>query len=69
MTKWVWTVYCSFPDTPRGQYDEEIEVVSSTPGKAREMAEEILRLEYDPGLKVRKVVRRAPVIEGRTVLF
>jgi hypothetical protein len=69
MSKWVWTAYCAMPDDPRGQYSEEIDVVATTPGKAREMAEELLKLEYDPGLKVRKVVRRAPVIEGASIFF
>jgi hypothetical protein len=69
MTKWIWTVFCAYPDTPRGTYDEEIDVMAGTSGDARARAEEILRLEYDAGLKIRKIKRSAPVIEGRSIYF
>jgi hypothetical protein len=59
--KRVWTVLCSFPDSPRGQYDEEIDVESETPGKARKKAEALLKTGYDPGLRVRKVVRATEI--------
>jgi len=69
MVNWIWTCYCSLPDDPKGQYSEEIDVMATHRTKAKSLAEAVLKLEYDPGLKIRKIVRSAPVIEGKAVFF
>jgi hypothetical protein len=59
---YAYTVFCAFETSFRGQYDEEIDLVATgnrRPGMAalRRAAQEILDRDYDPGLKVRKIVR------------
>jgi hypothetical protein len=50
-----YTAYCSFPDSPPGQYDEEIDVEARNPTEARRKAQEILAADYQPGLTVRRI--------------
>lgn len=57
----LWTVYCSAPETPRGQYDEEIDVVGvRTATQAKHKALAILQERGDTHLKIRKVVLQIP---------
>jgi hypothetical protein len=58
--KYTWTAFCAFKEDPRGQYSEEIDVQADTPTHAKQAAEKLLADGYDPRLKVRRVVRRAP---------
>lgn len=58
-----YTAFCSRPDSPRGQYDEEIDVV--LPLRTRETAvrkavQVILDRDYEVALKIRRVVRQGP---------
>jgi hypothetical protein len=56
-----YTVFCAMPDSPRGFYDEEIDLVATVrrPGETalRRAAQEILDRDYEPGMKVRRIVR------------
>ena len=58
-TFYSFTVLCSEPDSPRGEYDEEIGVVTAVKSltRARHVAEAAIKLEYNLSLKVRKVVQ------------
>jgi hypothetical protein len=52
----------SHESTPRGIYDEEIDLVATgrrRPGTRalRRAAQEILERDYEPGMKVRRIVR------------
>jgi hypothetical protein len=51
-----YTAYCSFPDSPRGQYDEEIDVQAVNPAQAKRIAQQIIAVDYDPDLRVRRIV-------------
>jgi len=62
MDEYVYTAFCSLPDSPRGQYDEEIDLVaagSRRPGETalRRVAQEILDRDYVAGMTVRRIVR------------
>jgi hypothetical protein len=63
MDDYVYTAWCSLPDTPRGEYDEEIDLIvrngRSRPGVTalKRRAQEELDANYDPGMKVRKITR------------
>lgn len=52
-----YTAYLSMPETPRGHYDEEIDVVASGPTEAKRLAQEVADdpEKYEPGMKVRRV--------------
>lgn len=60
----VYTCYCAWPDTPRGYYDEEIDVVVLGHGIAardnraeiRRTAQAELDANYDAGGTVKKIV-------------
>lgn len=53
-----YTAFLSHPDTPRGQYDEELDVVTSrrSATRARRIAEAAVELDYVE-LAVRRVER------------
>lgn len=61
MSEFAYTAFCSMEDSPRGQYDEEIDLVATgrRPGETalRRFAQEILDRDYEPGMKVRRIVR------------
>lgn len=55
-----WTAYCSHVDTPRGMYDEEIDLIAPQRAGLTEVtrvAQAELDANYKPGMKVRKIVR------------
>jgi hypothetical protein len=58
----VWTAFCARPESPRGEYDEEIDVVSVSryPTAARKLAEAAIDHDYRRDLRVRRVVKRGP---------
>lgn len=61
-TDYVYTAWCSHPDTPRGEYDEEIDLIVSggrRPGVAalKRAAQAELDANYEPGMKVRRITR------------
>ena len=62
---YVYTAYCAWPDTPRGQYDEEIDVLAQ--GHGRPSLAAVKRCaqahldepgNYDKGGRVMRLVRR-----------
>jgi hypothetical protein len=54
-----YTVYASLPETPRGRYDEEFDVVARGPEEARRKVNAEISRDYDPRLHIRLVVARA----------
>lgn len=52
-----WTAWCSMPETPRGQYDEEVDVQARNPAEARRKAQAVLDEDYVPALRIRRVTR------------
>lgn len=54
------TMFCSMPDSPRGSYDEEIDVRALNPAIARRIAAAVIEDGYEDGLAVRRVVQRVP---------
>jgi hypothetical protein len=57
-----YTAFCSMPGSPRGVYDEEIDLVatgSRRPGETalRRAAQEILDRDYAEGMTVRRIER------------
>ena len=62
---YVYTAWCSLPDSPRGQYDEEIDLIVHRPPFTRRPGETALRRRaqqeldenYTPGMKVRRITR------------
>lgn len=57
-----WTAFCALPESPRGCYDEEIDVVASNRNRARKTAEAAIARDYDPRLRVRRVVPAGRVL-------
>jgi hypothetical protein len=53
-----WTAYCASADTPRGVYDEEIDVRALGPASAKRIVQAVLDRDYQPGTKPRRLVRR-----------
>lgn len=58
----LFTCYLGWPETPRGQYDEEIDVLFTGRGRAniaeiRRTAEAELAANYAPGARVKRVRR------------
>lgn len=60
----VYTALCAFPDTPRGQYDEEIDIIVHGGGRRRPNMAEVRRVAerelaegYAEGLTVRRLVQ------------
>lgn len=58
------TVLCAMPDTPRGQYDEEIDVKITNGGgrrynqaEVRRVAQAELDANYAEGLRIKRLVR------------
>jgi len=63
---YVYTAWCAMPNSPRGQYDEEIDLIvraegrrGRRPGEAalRRAAQAELDANYTPGMKVRRITR------------
>jgi len=54
-----WTALCAYVDTPRGTYDEEVDVDARNESEARRKAQALLDdpATYRPGLRVRRVER------------
>ena len=52
----VFTVFTKMADTPRGEYEEEIDVKARNKAEAKLIAEKALSVDYDEGLSVAKVV-------------
>lgn len=48
------TAFMAFPDTPRGHYDEELDVVAANKTSARALAREALARDYEEGLRIRR---------------
>jgi hypothetical protein len=66
MDDYVYTALCSMPDTPRGEYDEEIDLIvrntthhNRRPSVAalKRAAQEECARGYETGLRVRRIVR------------
>lgn len=57
-----YTAYVSWPGTPRGFYDEEIDVEAANPSQAKKKAQAILDEHYAPEGKIRKIVK-SPFIQ------
>ena len=63
MDDFVYTAWCAMPDTPRGQYDEEIDLIvrdtHRRPGVTalKRRAQQELDENYDPGMRVRRITR------------
>jgi hypothetical protein len=53
-----YTVYCALPDSPRGFYDEEIDVDANGPTHARQVAEGAIEMDYDPRLAPKRTEKR-----------
>ena len=60
---YVYTALCALPDTPRGEYDEEIDLIvrggGPRPGETalRRRAQVELEANYTPGMRVRRIER------------
>ena len=59
----LFTAFCDLPGSPRGSYDEEIDVAVGGYGQAnlaevRRVVERELSEHYAPELQVRRIVRR-----------
>lgn len=59
----IWTCLCAMPDTPRGEYDEEIDVVVRdvsarvSTAQIRRTAQTEIDRAYEDGLAIKRVVR------------
>lgn len=51
------TILTKMPDSKRGEYAEEIDVLAGTPGQARRIAQIILESDYEPGLRISRVLK------------
>ena len=51
-----YTVLTKMPDSRRGEYAEEIDVLADTPGKAKYIARIVLKDGYDPDLRISRTV-------------
>lgn len=55
-SRYCMTVLTKDPLCKRGEYAEEIDVMANTSGHARNIANIVLKKEYEPDLRVSKIV-------------
>jgi len=55
--RYLFTVWTKMPDSKRGEYSEELDVLAGSVGEARRLAKIVLAADYVPELRISKVTR------------
>jgi hypothetical protein len=55
--RYLFTIWTKMPDSKRGEYSEEIDVLASSVGEARSIGNQVLRSDYIPELRITKITR------------
>jgi hypothetical protein len=53
----LFTIWTKMPDSKRGEYAEEIDVMAGSVGEARQIGNIVLKSDYDPELRITKITR------------
>jgi len=51
----LWTIFTKDDTCKKGEYAEELDIFADTPGKAKKLAESILKEYYVDGLRVSRI--------------
>ena len=54
-SRYLFTIYTKDEFCGKGEYAEELDVYANTPGKAKTIAEKMLKENYEPGLRVARI--------------
>jgi len=54
--RYSFTVLTKLPDSKRGEYAEELDILADTVGAARKIAVKVLKEEYIPELRVSRIL-------------
>jgi len=70
-SRYMWTIFTKDEHCKRGEYSEEIDVMTNTRsvGAAKKVAQEALNADYVDGLRISRVEYRGESIPGVTQLF
>ena len=55
--RYLFTIWTKLPDSKRGEYSEEIDVMANSVGEARSIGNQVLKSDYIPELKITKITR------------
>ena len=53
----LFTIWTKMPDSKRGEYSEEIDVMAGSVGEARRIGNIVLKADYIPELRITKITR------------
>jgi len=55
--KYSFTVFTKMPDSKRGEYSEELDILAGSVGECRRIAKQVLKSDYIPELRISKIDR------------
>jgi hypothetical protein len=55
--RYLFTIWTKMPDSKRGEYAEEIDVLAGSVGEARRIGNQILKSDYIPELRITRITR------------
>lgn len=55
--RYLFTIWTKMPDSRRGEYAEEIDVLAGSVGEARSIGNQVLKSDYVPELRITKITR------------
>ena len=55
--RYSFTIWTKMPDSKRGEYAEEIDVLAGSVGEARSIGNQVLKADYIPELRITKITR------------
>jgi hypothetical protein len=55
--RYLFTIWTKMPDSKRGEYSEEVDVLAGSVGEARVIGNIVLKSDYVPELRITKITR------------